>query len=406
MDLRQDQSRRAGRWPPVRQAAIGWHLAQCSCGAWRMDARLFLAALNWTVHMRPKSSGRDLPPRMLRRRKRLKSGKVWESFYYNGRDESGRRVEIALGPDLNEAKRRWAEMERTPAPRETGQMSHIFDRYIREVVPTKAPKTQSDNLLSIKQLRVVFNSAPIDSITPQHIAQYRDRRSAKVRANREISLLSHVFNCAREWGYTAKSNPARGVRKNKEQPRSFYADKAVWDAVMKHAKVELRDAMDLAYLTGQRPADVLRMSETDIRNAALEVRQGKTQKYLRILLDRDDGTRTELGILLDRIRARPSRVKSLRLVATPNGQPLNKGTLRIRFDAARAAAAKEAEEQGTPEMLALAERIREFQFRDIRPKAASEIDDVTEASELLGHTQQQITRKVYVRVGKSVKPTK
>lgn len=356
--------------------------------------------------MRPKTSGRDLPPRMLRRKKTYVSGEQWVAYYYNGRAPDGSRVEIPLGTDLIEAKRKWAERECKPAPRETGLMSHIFDRYIREIIPTKAPRTQSDNLLSIKQLRAVFDSAPIDGITPQHIAQYRDKRSAKVRANREISLLSHIFNCAREWGYTAKENPTRGVRKNKEQPRAFYADKAVWDAVLKHAKVELRDAMDLAYLTGQRPADVLRMSETDIRNGALEVKQGKTQKYLRILLDRNDGTRTELGVLLDRIRARPSRVKNLRLVATPTGQPLNKGTLRIRFDAARTAAAKEAEEQGTSEMLALAERIREFQFRDIRPKAASEIDDVAEASELLGHTQQQITRKVYLRVGKTVKPTK
>lgn len=39
--------------------------------------------------MRPKTSGRDLPPRMLRRRKKLKSGEVWEAFYYNGRDENG-----------------------------------------------------------------------------------------------------------------------------------------------------------------------------------------------------------------------------------------------------------------------------------------------------------------------------
>lgn len=30
---------------------------------------------------------------MLRRVRTLKSGKVWESFYYNGRDAEGRRVD-------------------------------------------------------------------------------------------------------------------------------------------------------------------------------------------------------------------------------------------------------------------------------------------------------------------------
>jgi len=48
--------------------------------------------------------------------------------------------------------------------------------------------------------------------------------------------------------------PVRGVRKNKEVPRDFYADKAVWDAVRNAGCEELQDAMDLNYLTGQRPA--------------------------------------------------------------------------------------------------------------------------------------------------------
>jgi integrase len=149
----------------------------------------------------------------------------------------------------------------------------------------------------------------------------------------------------------------------------------------------------------------MKMMETDIRDGALEVRQNKTRKRLRILLDTEDGTRTELGKVLDRIRARPRKVKSLYLVATPAGGPLNKWTLRIRFDAARKEAAKAAEETGTPEGKALAERIRQFQFRDIRPKAASETD-LEHARKLLGHTQGQITETVYRRVGEVVKPTK
>ena len=356
--------------------------------------------------MRPKSSSRDLPPRLLRRTKRLGSGKLWVSYYYNGRDVNGRRVEIPLGSDLNEAKRRWAELEAKPMLRESGLMNYIFDQYEREVIPTKAPATQRDNLANLKQLRLVFGTAPVDGITPQHIAQYRDHRSAKVRANREIALLSHVINRAREWGFSAKENPARGVRKNRETPRDFYVDEAVWAAVYQHSPVELQDAMDLNYLTAQRPADVLKMTQTDIRDGALEVKQGKTKKRLRILLDRSDGTRTELGQLLDRIRARPRKVRSLSLVATPAGVPLNRWTLRVRFDAARKAAAGAAAQEDTPESNALADRIRKFQFRDIRPRAASDIGDLTAASKLLGHTEQQITKKVYIRVGETVKPTK
>lgn len=53
----------------------------------------------------------------------------------------------------------------------------------------------------------------------------------------------------------------------------------------------------------------------------------------------------------------------------------------------------------------LAERIRRFQFRDIRPKAASELP-VEHASRLLGHSEKEITERVYRRLGEVVKPTK
>lgn len=54
----------------------------------------------------------------------------------------------------------------------------------------------------------------------------------------------------------------------------------------------------------------------------------------------------------------------------------------------------------------LANRIAQFQFRDIRPKAASEINDVAEASLLLGHSKEWITERVYRRVGAIASPTK
>lgn len=54
----------------------------------------------------------------------------------------------------------------------------------------------------------------------------------------------------------------------------------------------------------------------------------------------------------------------------------------------------------------LAIEARQFQFRDIRPKAASEIADIREASALLGHSDKRITETVYRRVGEVVRPTR
>lgn len=352
--------------------------------------------------MRPKTSGKKLPPRMLARKRKLKSGKIWTGYYYNGRGPDGERLEIPLGTDLVVAKRKWAELECVETPTDATLMKYAFDQYVGDILPKKKPSTQRENLLCLSQLRPVFDNAPIDAILPQHIARYRDARSAPVRANREIALFSHVFNMAREWGYTQKDNPCRGVRKNKEKPRDYYAEADVWDAVRQAGNEALRDAMDLSYLSGQRPGDVLKMSKHDIRNDELHVKQNKTRHALRIRLE-IDGAPTELGTCVERLLARPLQSLSGELICTDRGQPLTMKMLRDRFDTARVLAAEQAAKKGDGD---LAKRIKAFQFRDIRPKAASEIASLEDASKLLGHTDKQITQKVYRRVGEVVKPTK
>ncbi|WP_396190733.1 hypothetical protein [Flavobacterium sp.] len=354
--------------------------------------------------MRPKTTARDLPPRLLRRTKKSASGKEWVFYVYNGRDDNGKRKEFHLGSNLNEAKRKWAELECVAAPVETGLMGYIFDRYTKEVIPTKSPRTQSDNTGEMIRIRAAFGKMPIDAIEPKHIAQYLDKRTAKTRGNREMALMSHVWNKARAWGYTSKTNPCAGIEKNKEVSRSFYADEAVYTAVYQHACQELKDAMDLAYLTAQRVADVRTMTWGDVIGDALVVTPNKTRnssrKKMRILL-KIDGVPTELGKLLDRIKANRGTVQSIYIVATPKGAALTKWTQRVRWDDARKDAA-EAVKESDP---ALATRIREFRFMDIRPKAASETK-LSHAQALLGHTKEQITKVVYQRVGETVCPTK
>lgn len=77
--------------------------------------------------------------------------------------------------------------------------------------------------------------------------------------------------------------------------------------------------------------------------------------------------------------------------------------LRLRWDKAREKAQQKAIDQGDP---MLAAKIGGFQFRDIRPKAASEIVDIGDASLLLGHSNQEITKRVYRRLGATAKPSK
>lgn len=70
---------------------------------------------------------------------------------------------------------------------------------------------------------------------------------------------------------------------------------------------ELVEVTGYKHVASQRPADVLKMRLADIKDGAIEVQQNKTKKKLRILLD-DEGTRTELGKVIDRIKGRERKI--------------------------------------------------------------------------------------------------
>lgn len=206
----------------------------------------------------------------------------------------------------------------------------------------------------------------------------------------------------REWGLTVKENPCQGVRKNKEAPRDYYANDVVWGAVYRKAGQELKDAMDLAYLTGQRPADVLVMRRDDIEGGLLMVQQNKTSKELRIQMIAE-GEANSLGKLIAQISERNAAHISSYLIVSGRGKRMTATMLPKRWDLAREKAKLQAIEDGDS---LLAGRIAEFQLRDIRPKAASEIKDIGEASLLLGHTKGDITERVYRRLGAIAQPSK
>ncbi|WP_308908910.1 hypothetical protein [Pseudomonas canadensis] len=91
------------------------------------------------------------------------------------------------------------------------------------------------------------------------------------------------------------------------------------------------------------------------------------------------------------------------LLINKHGKRMTKVMLHLRWDKARERPQQNALDQGDP---MLAAKIGGFQFRDIRPKAASEIIDIGDASLLLGHSKQEITKRVYRRIGATATPSK
>ena len=131
--------------------------------------------------------------------------------------------------------------------------------------------------------------------------------------------------------------------------------------------------------TGQQVSGVLRIRRTDLRDGVLWIRQGKTAANLRIVVE------GELRRTIERITARG--VVGLHLLTTACGERLTYDALQGRFRRARAAAGVE------------------FQFRDLRAKAATDLENLDLAQKLLGHSGRQMTEHyTKKRAGERVRP--
>jgi integrase len=126
--------------------------------------------------------------------------------------------------------------------------------------------------------------------------------------------------------------------------------------------VALKDAMDLAYLTGQRPGDTRSLTDHDIIDGYLVIKQSKTSAALRFIIE------GELKALLDRIeeRKRSHKTWSANLLVSQYGKAMSKQMLRKAFETARSDAADEADKSGNA---ALAAQIRAFWFYDLRAQS-------------------------------------
>lgn len=118
----------------------------------------------------------------------------------------------------------------------------------------------------------------------------------------------------------------------------------------------------------------------------LEVAQGKTGANLRIAII------GELKMVIDQIKARS--VVGVTIVADPKGQKRNGfGYFCIQFDKARDATAAETIRPGIG--------FQRFQFRELRPKAATDLESLAGAQKLLGNT---IAANICGRRGNAVQP--
>ncbi|MDP9895327.1 integrase [Variovorax boronicumulans] len=248
---------------------------------------------------RDRESNKGLLPRMEARP--LKAGGF--SYRYHPLGEKP----IALGRDLQAALQQVLDMNGRSSDRGTvGRLWRLYQEPPEFKRLAETTKVQyRDNW---KKLAERFEKTAAGAIRPPHIARYlrKERASAPIVANREVALLSNLFNLAVELGEIER-NPCKEVRRNRETPRDRLVEKSelapfvAWALQQGPSAVVLVSMAQFAALAGNRRAEFLKLHWPQVDDEVVRLQRAKqhggtTKREL-------VGVSDSLKEVLDRMRA-------------------------------------------------------------------------------------------------------
>ena len=331
---------------------------------------------------RRRTNNLGLPPHM-----HLKHG----AYYFVGRDKKW----IRLSEDKAIALAKWAELEgETPFPQNEdkpikGSVGELIARYMIEIAPRKAASTYQGNKMEAENLKKVFSKVQAHAVQPTHIAKYLDARGQKspVRANREISLLSHIFSYGMRWG-AIHSNPCFGVAKHKEKGRDRYITDSEFAAVKSIASELIATVMDFAYITALRKGDILGLKLEQITDEGIWIKQSKTGA--KQLYEWSSG----LNEVVNRAKSLNRVNRGAHLFCTRQGNPYSDSGFKAMWNRVQV---KWADQGGA-----------RFTFHDIRAKSLTDAKNLgMDAQTLAGHSSAAMTEHyIKQREFKRVTPLK
>jgi integrase len=285
-----------------------------------------------------------------------------------------------LGKDLGEALRQWAEHEGTRV--QTGRtVAHAIAYYLS--AKAFAPRTLEGYRISETRIAGKFGGLPLDELRPEMVTRHLRTAEHKVAANRDKALLSAAYRWvnAEGWLRVVGYNPA-AVPRNPEKARRRYVTDVELGALLDKAGPKLACMIELAYITGIRKGDLLKLRLADAQEDGLHVTQGKTG-HRQVFVWTDD-----LRRLVATAKGLRRKVGSLWLFPAERdaGEAMSALALRTAWERARKAA-------GLPDV----------RWHDLRRKAGSDAAQA-EAQALLGHADGRITSRHYRAAPVEVRP--
>jgi Site-specific recombinase XerD len=242
--------------------------------------------------MRPRKTQRNLPPCVY-----LKHGAYWYV-------KAGKWVRLA--PDLPTALQRYAALA---APKDSGMPTLIEIAHI-EIIRNKRPNTASQYDQCRRVLKEMLAEFAPEQVRGSDVAQikaaYADRPNM---GNRILSYLRLVFSYALERGIV-DYNPCVGIKRLSEAKRRRYLTDAEFHSIYQAASENLRPIIMVAYLTGQRIGDVLKIRLADVSAEGVYFEQEKTGSRVLVAMTPD------MERTLKAARTLPRPVRSLYLLAS------------------------------------------------------------------------------------------
>lgn len=319
-----------------------------------------------------------------------------------------------LGKTLHEAYRVWSlRLETHTAATNIGD---LLDRYLLEVVPTKAPKNQTLNILWIEKLRKVFGTMPLIPFQPKNVYKYVDLRSRKSKdetgrvtggrtaALREIEILSHAYTKAVEWGYIDR-HPFKGeVRLEGERPRNRYIED--WEVLemlslssprKKGSVPAIQAYIRLKLMTGMARSDLLRLTSANLKDDGIHIRRHKTAE--------STGKRT-IYEWTPELRDAVELAKATRPVLSPFLFCNREGKGYIDEKTGESHGWDSMWQRFVDRVLKETKVTERFTEHDLRAKCASDAESLEHARALLSHADARTTEAIYRRKPEVVKPAK
>jgi len=175
------------------------------------------------------------------------------------------------------------------APSERLTLDDALDRYLKEVSPTKSDFTQRGEKSKSKQLKASLGKYSLAAITPDLVADYRDKRledGMKPNTVRlELALLGHLFTVAiQEWRVGLAYNPVANIRKpspgeGRDRRLSKAEETKLIEAVSNYSNPMLGWIVRAALATGMRSTEIvsLRRSQVDLQRRVVRLASTDTK---------------------------------------------------------------------------------------------------------------------------------